>query len=207
MVKEKIIKLYRTGRELKGTAVHHYGDSNASISILKFLYYSFFRVNTFILYEISLKEELQGHGMGSEFNILKPTTTELDGYRKGLNLPREFYYDEIHGVKNVYLVFCGDEIAYIHWVYLSGDPNRFLRLSSYTAELNYNTTLSKFRGKGLMNKMMRYINLDLKDRGFSKACGVVNADNLPAVKSMERAGFKIHSRIKAVGPFNSKRHL
>jgi GNAT superfamily N-acetyltransferase len=195
-------KLYRTLVNFKKTADHHYGGGR--LSMIKFLYYSLFRVNTFIVYEIDLQGDLPHHELEPEFKVLKPTIEELRLCRKDLNLPREFYYDELHGVKNAYLVFCGKEIAYIHWVYVKGDPNRFLLLSDDIAELNYNTTLPKFRGRNLMKKMMRYIHLDLKKQGFKRACGLANAENIAATKSAERSGFKEHSRIKTIGPFNRK---
>ena len=201
---DKIAKLHKTCSELKKTATHHYEDRNAYVSIMRFLYHSLLRVNTFVVYEIDLKGDLPDHELGNEFKILKPTMQELANYRRSPDLPREFYYDEIHGVKNAYILVKGDRIAYIHWVYVKGDPNRFLRLRDDTAELNYNTTLPEFRGKGLMGKMMRYINLDLRDQGFSKAYGVVNAENIPAIKSMEKAGFHVHSRIKTLGPLHRK---
>ncbi len=196
-------KVYKTFSELKKTSVQHYGDT--PLSVPKFIYYSFFKINTFIVFVMDLTRELPPHELDSDFTVVKPTIEELRAYREGLDhLPREFYYDELHGIKNVYLVLCNNEIAYIHWVYVKGDPNRFLRLSDGVAELNYNTTLPKFRGRGLMKKMMRYIHLDLKKQGFTKACGLANADNIPAVKSALRAGFQVHSRVKAIGPLNRK---
>ena len=55
-----------------------------------------------------------------------------------------------------------------------------------------------------MRKMMVYIMKDLKDDGFTKAVGVVNALNPAALKSMTAAGFSEISRIKAIGYFNRK---
>ena len=55
-----------------------------------------------------------------------------------------------------------------------------------------------------MGKMMVYILKDLKEQGFKKAIGVVNAENTPALKAMFKAGFEEASRIKTFGPFNRK---
>jgi hypothetical protein len=197
-----IRKILLTLKELKKTAYHHYGDSISSIP--KFFYYSFFKVNTFVVVGFDLKGEIPVYPLDPGFIVLKPTIEELKNYRSGKNLPREFYYDQIHGIKTCYLVLYGNEIAYIHWIYLKGDYNRFLKLSDGTAELNYNTTLPKFRGRGLMGRVMVCILSDLKKQGYTKAIGVVNAENPPALKSTIKAGFVELGRLKTFGPINKK---
>jgi RimJ/RimL family protein N-acetyltransferase len=195
-------KLLFTIKEFKKTAYHHYGHN--ILSIFKFIYYSGLRINTFIIYEKDLNEELLSHNLDPDFKVITPTEEELETFRKGLDLTREFYYDKVHGVKKCYLVFCKNEIAYIHWIYRKGDPNRFLILGDGVAELNYNTTVPKFRGRGLMAKMILYIFHDLKKQGYKKAVGVIHENNIPGVKSAERAGWCEIGRIKTIGPFNRK---
>jgi GNAT superfamily N-acetyltransferase len=195
-------KVIFTLRNLKKTAYHHYG--NNVISIIKFFYYSVLKINTFIILGTELNVELPPYHLEPEFVVIKPTLEELSKLRQGKDLPREFYYDQIHGVKTCYLVLHGDEIAYIHWLYFKGDHNRFLVLSDGVAEFNYNTTLPKFRGKGLMAGMMAYILRDLQKEGYKKAVGVIHEKNIPAIKSAKRAGLKELRRIKTWGPFNKK---
>ena len=195
-------KLSITLKELRKTAHHHYGYNISSIP--KFIYYSLFNINTFVVVGMDLNEELPKYPLDPEFKVIKPTIKELNKLRVGKNLPREFYYDQIHGVKTCYIAMAEDEMAYIHWIYKKGDYNRFLKLSSDVAELNYNTTLTKFRGRGLMGKMLVYILSDLKKRGYRKAVGVIHGGNPAALKSTIKAGFKELCRIKTYGPFNKK---
>ena len=172
--------------------------------MIKFLYYSGIRINTFFVYENDLTMELPEHNLDPEFNVMKPTLEELAKIREGLDLPREFYYDKIFHVNTCYLVFKGDELAKIYWVLFKGDYNRFLILSDSVAELNYNTTLPKFRGKQLMAKMMIYISQDLKKAGYKKVMGVIHEFNPPALKAIEKAGFRKIAKIRTLGPFNRK---
>lgn len=195
-------KVYRTLKEFRKTAYHHYGDNISSIP--KFIYYSFFNVNTFVVVGFDLNNTIPDYPLDSDFEVIKPSIDELNRYRKGKDLPREFYYDQIHGVKTCYLTLCHGELAYIHWIYLKGDYNRFLKLGSDIAELNYNTTLSEFRGRGLMGKMLVYILSDLKKQGYTQAVGVIHGKNPPALKSTIKAGFKELGRIKTYGPFCKK---
>lgn len=197
-----IRKIILTIKEIKKTAYHHYG--NSMVSIPKFLYYSFLKINTFVIVGFDLTKDIPSLPLDPDFEIQKPTLAELEEMRSGKELPREFYYDQIHGIKTCYVATCGGEIAYIHWIYLNGDHNRFLNLSDGTAELNYNTTLPKFRGRGLMGKIMVFILSDLKKQGYKMAVGVVNADNPPALKSTVKAGFFELHRLKTFGPLNSK---
>ena len=195
-------KIYYTIKDFKKTAYHHYGD-NAS-SLFKMIYYSMFHVNTFVLVERVLDGSIKSPEIPPEFNVIKPTIEELEKIRQGRDLPREFYYDRFHGIKNCYVAMCGEKPAYIHWIYVKGDYNRFLKLGDGVAELNYNTTLPEFRGKRLMANMMLYIMNDLKISGFKKVVGVVQALNPPALKSVFSAGFNEVRKIKTLGYINRK---
>jgi len=195
-------KFILTLKDFKKTAYHHYG--NRFSSIFKFIYYSLFKINTFVIINFDLSKKTPDYPLDSDFTVVKPTLAELEEYRKGKSLPREFYYDQIHGVKTCYIVLCEGELAYIHWIYVKDDYNRFLKLNDGTFEFNYNTTLPPFRGRGLMGKMFVYILNDQKKYGFQKAVGVINLQNVPALKSAYRAGFEEFGRIKTFGPFNRK---
>jgi GNAT superfamily N-acetyltransferase len=195
-------KFIFTLRNFKKTAYHHYG--NSVLSLPKFFYYSVLKINTFILFGTELDIELPPYHLAPEFRVIKPTLEELNKFRDGKDFPREFYYDQIHGVERCYLALNGDEVAYIHWVFSKGDYSRFLILSDGVAEFNYNTTLPKFRGRGLMASMMAYILRDLQKEGYKKAVGLVHDMNIPAIKSVRRAGLNELRRIKTIGPFNRK---
>jgi GNAT superfamily N-acetyltransferase len=195
-------KLIHTIRKFRGTAYYYYGRRWSSL--FKFLYYSLLSVNNFVVYGADLREDLPTYALGEGFSILKPTQEQLDDLRRNRDLPREFYYDRIHGVKKCYIVMYDGDIAYIHWVYTGGNPSRFLRLRERVAELNYITTMPKYRGQGLMGKVMANTSFDLREEGYTKVVGVFHAKNLPAVKSAKKAGWSEMARIRTLGPFNKK---
>jgi len=195
-------KLLATTSNFKQTAYHHYGHS--PLSLLKFMYYSGVRINTFIVYENDLTKELCEHNLDSDFRVVKPTMEELKKIRSGMDLSREFYYDRIYNAKTCYLAFKDDKVAYIHWVFFKGDYSRFLILRDGIAELNYNTTMPEFRGIWLSAKMMAYISKDLQEEGYKKVMGVIHEFNIPSIKCIKRAGFVEVARIRAPGPFNRK---
>jgi len=195
-------KLLITISNFRKTAYHHYG--NTPLSLLKFIYYSGLRINTFIVYENDLTRKLCDHNLDPDFRVVKPTLEELEKIRTGMNLPREFYYDRIYNAKTCYLAFKADKIAYIHWVFFKGDYSRFLILRDGVAELNYNTTIPEFRGCWLSAKMMAYISKDLQREGYKKVMGVIHEFNYPSIKCIKRAGFVEVARIKTFGPFHKK---
>jgi RimJ/RimL family protein N-acetyltransferase len=195
-------KLLVTVKDFKKTAYHHYG--NTPFSFLKFIYYSGIRINTFLVYENDLTRELPDYNLGSDFKVIKPTLEELTRVRDGRGLPREFYYDKIYNAKTCYLAFKENELAYIHWVFFRGDYSRFLILSDGVAELNYNTTLPKFRGNWLSAKMMAYISRDLQKAGYKKVMGIIHEFNIPSIECIKKAGFKEVGRIRALGLFHRK---
>lgn len=198
----KLGKIIKTIINLKETAYHHYGKK--PFSVLKFIYYSGIRINTFIIYEIDLTKEFIEYTLDPEYKVITPSIEELNILRNDKNLPREFYYDILHGAKKCYIAIKDGSIAYIHWVLFKGDYSRFLVLENGCAELNYNTTIQEFRGKSLTAKMMSFIAKDLQNMGYSKLFGVVHDQNYPQNICMTRAGFKEIKRINAIGPFNRK---
>lgn len=195
-------KILTTLKNYKKTAFHHYGHS--SFSYLKFLYYSCFKINTFIIYENDLTKALPPYNLDPDFEVKKPTLKELYELREGKDLSREFYYDKILNVKTCYVVFHRAELAYIHWVFFKGDYSRFFQLSDGVTELNYNTTIPKFRGRRLSAKMMAYISKDLQDSGYKKVMGIIHEENIASIKCILQAGFREIGRIKALGPFHRK---
>ena len=197
-------KVYRTLIEFRKTAEHHYGKGVYNIG--RFFYYSMVRLNKFIIYKNELGRELPDHNLGGVYRVVKPNLVELRKAREGLDLPREFYYDKIYNAKTCYLAFRGDELSYIHWVFFKGDYSRFLILRDGVAELNYNTTLPKFRGMSLSAKMMAYICMDLKKEGYNCVYGVIHEFNYPSIKCIEKAGFSIVKKIKSFGQINKKYH-
>lgn len=195
-------KLFFTFKNFKKTAYHYYG--NSPFSLIRFVYYSLFRVNTFLVFENDLSGEVPEIELDSQIKIVMPTLEELDRFRKDKDLPREFFYDQIHNVKRCCLAFYGEEIAYIHWVYSRGDYSRFLTLRDDVCEINYLTTLPRFRGKKLSSKMVAYASKSLQKAGYKKVVVVVHENNVAFIKNIRRLNFKETKRVKTLGPFNRK---
>jgi len=156
-------KIIFTFGKLKKIAYHHYG--NNPLSLIKFIYYSFFRINTFIVFECDLTKPLPQIDLDPEFKMIQPTMDQLDRLRSGKELPREFYYDQFHKVRTCYLALCGNEMAYIQWIFFKGDNSRFLRLGQDIVEINYMTTLPQFRGKKLSSQMLVSSSKRLQESG------------------------------------------
>jgi RimJ/RimL family protein N-acetyltransferase len=172
--------------------------------MVKMIYHSALKINTFVLFERELNDAIDPVGLSSEYTVIKPSTEELEDMRARQELPREFFCDRFHGVKTCYVVMHGAEPAYIHWIYVKGDANRFLRLDEGVAEVNYITTLPKFRGRKLMVRMMVLTMNELKASGCKKLVSVVNTYNPPAIKSMRAAGFKEVRTIRTLGLLNRR---
>jgi hypothetical protein len=168
------------------------------------IYHSALRINTFAVFERTLDDVVGPVCLSSDYTVVRPGAGELDAIRLGRELPREFYCDRFHGVKTCYVVMHGPEPAYIHWIYVKGDANRFLRLGDRVAEVNYITTLPEFRGQRLMASMMVLTMNDLKRIGYKKVVSVVNTLNPRAMKGMRAAGFKEVRTIRALGFLNRK---
>src|SRR2546428_9919751 len=164
MVKKLIFTLTHIG----AVSRHHYG--NGSTGLLKFIYYSLVKLNTFIIYQCDLTKPLPQITLDKRFQILKPTLQELNALRMGKALPREFYSDRFHKVKTCYIALHGGDLAYIHWVYFNGDYSRFLRLRREVVEINHVTTLPAFRGQHISAKMLVATAKDLQEAGYKKLC-------------------------------------
>lgn len=195
-------KLLFTFKNFKKTAYHYYGKS--PLSLVRFVYYSLFRVNTFLVFENDLRGEVPEIEFDPNVKVLTPTLEELDRLRKGKDLPREFFYDQIHNVKTCLLALYGGEIAYIHWIYSKGDYSRFLIFGEDVCEINYLTTLPKFRGKKLSSMMLAYASKNLQKAGYKKVVVVVHQNNVAFIKNVRRLAFKETRHIKTLGPFNRK---
>jgi L-amino acid N-acyltransferase YncA len=154
--------------------------------------------------QAELDKELLHYPLNPEFRFIKPSLEELSRLREGKDLPREFYYDKIHGVKTCYLALHEEEIAHICWLYSKGDYNRFFVLSDSVVELNYATSMPKFIGRGLLSQVLAYAFRDLKREGYKKVVVLIHEKNIPSIKSFTRIGYREISRIKTIGPFNRK---
>lgn len=173
---------------------------------LKRIKYSYFQINTFILYKRELHDNFSGITIEPPFRCVEGNLLQLEKERSvRKNLPREFYIDQTHGGKMFYLVYCEDELAYIHWLFRKGEYSRFFKIvEETTVEFNYIYTLPKFRGNRLQARTMNYICENLKCKGYKKAVGAVSADNVISTKGMNKTGLKEFKRVKTYFSFTIK---
>lgn len=197
-----IKKLIFTIKNLKQTAYHYYGDS--PFSLIRLVYYSLFRVNTFLVFENDLRGEIPRVELDSQIRVIEPTVEEFDRLRQERDLPREFFCDKIYEAKRCCLAFYREEIAYIHWVYSKGEYSRFLVLSEHVCEINHVVTLPSFRGRKLSSTMLAYASKVLQGLGYKKVVVVVHQNNVAFIKNIRRLDFIETKRIKTLGPFNRK---
>jgi ribosomal protein S18 acetylase RimI-like enzyme len=187
---------------LREVSRHHYGDG--CFSIVKFVFYSLLKVNTFIVFECDMSRSLPPSRLDAKFRVIKPTFEELHALRHGKDLPREFYADKFHQVKTCYLALWGNEIAYIHWVYRQGDYSRFVKLREDVCEINYITTLPKFRGYKLSSHMLAITCRDFQELGYKKGLVIVHENTTALIKNLQETDFVERGRIRTLGPFNRK---
>lgn len=197
-----ISKIWLTIIKLKKTAYHHYG--NSPLSILKLFYYSGIRINTFLVFENELTRDLPDHNLNSDYKIETPTLSELIEIRNKYDVPREFYCDEVYNYKACYIALKKNEPAYLQWVVYHNDYYRFLKIPEDVVGFEYLVTMPKFRGNSLCAKMLAYTSSEFKLKGYRKVVSVIHESNLPAIKAVERVGYKQIAQIRSIGPFNRK---
>src|ERR1039457_875573 len=185
---------------IKSTVESLYGKG--WFSYVKYLYYGLFRINTFIVYELTLDRVFVEIPLGDDVKILRPTTEELDVIRGVRVLPKAFHIDKTDGIKCCYLLTKNGEPVYVHWISYHGDTSRFVRIGKKTARITYIFTLPEFRGEGYYYKMIPLTANELRSQGIKRLFPVIHDGNVAAIKSVTKAGFKELARIKALGPFN-----
>ena len=82
------------------------------------------------------------------------------------------------------------KIAAIDWVVYPGEYSRFLNIKEGDVELNYNTVLPRYQGKGISGKLKAYIIMDCIKEKHKRMFCVVNVDNIPQYKLLIRLGFE-----------------
>ncbi len=163
------------------------------------IYSNYCHIQSFILYEVNLDNDFISISLDPKFKCIEGNIELLNKIRKKRkDLPREFYVDKTHGGNLFYLVYCNNELAYIHWIFRKGEYSRFFNIQDdKTVEFNYNFTLPDFRGNRLQAKAMNYICSDLKRKGYKKALGAVASTNIISRKGMDRTAFKEFKRVNS----------
>ncbi len=198
----KLYGLLRQLSYLKTTVRSSYGKGVKAWA--KLIYYSFFRINKFIIMRINLDNQNVTENTLQGVSFFLNHQHDLATHRSMVKLPREFFCDQFHKVSNCCLGMYYGEIAYIHWIYFQGDFSRFLKIGNDSAEISYVITLPEYRGHGISTAAFCYSLMWLKERGIRNVFAVVHEDNTASLKSFAKAGFANVGSTFSFGLFNRK---
>ena len=164
---------------------------------------SLFRNDSIIVYSLDLSNVcMKNQNCFEVFNIRKGNLLEIDRLRKNQKFAYwEFYCDKYDGVKDFYISVCEEVLQHISWIYYKEDPNRILRLGDYGAEIKYCLTIPEYRGKGIYPKVLTAIACYLKKMEFKHLFICVEKNNIPSIRGIEKAGFKVIKKIKLIKLF------
>lgn len=169
-----------------------------------YIYYGLFRLNKFMIFRVDLGNSGDAFTEQGDVTYLFPTIDELDLLRSKENLPREFYCDKFQKVSTCCVAKVDGELAYIHWIYFTGDFSRFLKINNYSAEINSVFTLPEFRGRNISTGAFKFTMRQLKLKGVKNMYAVVHEENIASIKSFARAGFIEIGTVFAIGSINMK---
>jgi GNAT superfamily N-acetyltransferase len=112
-----------------------------------------------------------------------------DARRGAIDLPNEFWRDQINDASLCTLLTVNGEPASIIWVYPAPAKRPIVVLESTDAELSATYTLPKFRGRGFHRALLAYSTVwQLRER--SRLFMVAASDNLPSLKVISEVGYK-----------------
>ncbi len=113
-------------------------------------------------------------------------------------LQRKWFYET--GFRNCYLARAmpTNEICYMEWIVSLKDNNSTSRifrssfpwLSPQDIQFEHSYTFKKYRGNQLMTSVTSRLFKIAREQGFKRAIGYVLSDNTPALKALEKAGFR-----------------
>jgi hypothetical protein len=167
-----------------------------------------YRKETFIGLEKYLKEAIPELGGDIEYSLSLASPEDIaeafyDIKREGREnlfdlLQRKWFYET--GFRNCYLARARltNEICYMEWTVSLKDANSNSRifkssfpwLGQQDMQLEHSYTFKKYRGKKLMTSVTSRLFKIARDEGYQRAIGFALADNAPALKALEKAGFR-----------------
>jgi len=165
-----------------------WADSNIMASLVKILYYNIIKKNRFAIFEFDLTQEFAGPSLDpKQYEIRVIDCDELARVIEGKkDLPREFYMNEIDGVRYCALVTAGERIGHISWIYLKGDKDRWFDLKDDEAYVNYSYTFPEFRGVAFFPEALRASAVWLKDRKYRRIIMDVHEETIFMINSMKK---------------------
>ncbi|MCD6184854.1 MAG: GNAT family N-acetyltransferase [Deltaproteobacteria bacterium] len=158
---------------------------------IKIIISGYFKVNKFLVFYKNLEKPFDYPLQDPTIEFAKISLEELHSLRnKEKKLPVQFYCDLSHNFSTPFIALVKGKVAAIHWVVLHDENSRFLEMKKGDVELNYNTVLPEFEGKGLSKLLQAYIIKNCIKKKHKRMFGVVNVDNIPQYKLMLRLGFE-----------------
>lgn len=188
----------------KGIVALH---SNGLKWAFKWLYLGYFKTNTFYLYKKELSEDMPEVPNYDNVAIKMIPIKVLKSIRKSRrDLPIEFYCDVFDGANTCFVAFVNEKPAHIRWVYFKEDYSRYFKLKEGEAEFAYAITLPEFRGLRISFLTAMASCQWLKSNKYNRVYVSIHANNINAIKSVKRQGFKKIAEIKRYGvlPFINK---
>ena len=167
-------------------------------------YYTFIRINKFIVFEFDLRSETLPFKSAYDYQFTSLSMEDLRSLREQKTYPREFYMDSIGGLTSNQVLLKNGQLVYIHWLRFPGDVGRFTRLKAGTVEITHLFSLPSERGKGLAKAAVVATVTMLKAQGFNRLIAIVHKRNIASVKTFEAVRFKPVQYLKALGQFNFK---
>ena len=195
----EIIRKLKKGTELR------YGKGY--IGVLKFIYYSLFSMNTFIVYFYDCPKKPWPTDFLSKLKIERRVYENLHKIRSRLLLSKEFYVDQTYDAKDFFLSYWEGNPAYIHWIFYAGAQTRFLDIGDKCSEISYMLTLPEYRGKGICSQTLDYTVGTLFDEGVRRVFCVVHEKNVASIKAVEKSAFQVFGRMKSIGPLNLRKKV
>lgn len=92
--------------------------------------------------------------------------------------------------RRFYLVRCGGDVTHISWVVFPGDRTRFLALAPGEIEITDSHTVAPYRGRGLYQRVLATILVDMKHEGFRTAYAHVRFGNESSLRAMRAMRFR-----------------
>jgi RimJ/RimL family protein N-acetyltransferase len=133
-----------------------------------------------------------------EDQIRKAEISKIDEIRKSMTSPLwEFCCDLYDRVTDCF-VFINHDVGHISWIYYKHHPNRLIDLGGDEGEIKYSFTHPDYRGRGLYPAALKKIQRYLFQNGYKRVFICVHEDNIPSIRGIEKAGFKVVKRMKLI---------
>jgi hypothetical protein len=177
-----------------------WADNNLMKALMKVMYYNIVKKNRFAIFELDLQKELESVSLDpKQFSVRVIDYKELGSMIAGKdNLPREFFMNEIDGVRYCVVVISADRIGHISWIYLKGDKDRWFDLTDEEAHVNYSFTFGEFRGMAFFPQALLASAEWLKARKYRRILMDVHEEtvfmlnSMKKIKSVDRIGTLTH---------------